>query len=197
MEVPVYIASLGSEWEERGALAISLVVNPAIKAKWEAFSDDKTLQFSYNEEQQIIAGPVLIADLPIYRKDPVMGEYYVVYPAPIIRDIVQRYAREGRYNSVNIMHSPSAQVYEASMVEMFCIDKARGINPPKGFEYMTDGSWWAAFKLWDKNLFEACKDTYQGFSLEGVYNLVPSATSEKDHMEQLIDELLQFEIITI
>ncbi len=192
MDVPIYIAELGDSYEN-GVSAVSLVDVPAILTKWEAFADKEFQSYSVNEEKQIIAGPAMIADLPIKRKDAFGAEYYIIYPANVIEDIVNKFALQHNYNNVNIMHSSSAQVMNISMVECFCIDRKRGLNPPKGFEQLTDGSWWLGYKVWDKTLFNACKETYKGFSVEGYFDLVPSGTADKKDLEDIVKQLTEIE----
>lgn len=192
MEVPVYIAELGENYEN-GVSAVALVDIPAILTKWEAFSEKEIQTYSLNEEKQIIAGPAMIADLPIKRKDSFGNDYYIIYPANVIEDIVQKFAAQGNYNNVNIMHSSSAIVMNISMVECFCIDRKRGINPPKGFEQLTEGSWWLGYKVWDKTLFDACKETYKGFSVEGYFDLVPNGTADKKDLDAIVEALTEIE----
>lgn len=192
MEVPIYIAEIGESYDA-GVSAVSLVQIPAILTKWEAFAEKEIQTYSINEEKQVIAGPAMIADLPIKRKDAFGNDYYIIYPAKVIEDMVQKFAAQQRYNQVNIMHSSSTMVSNIAMVECFCIDRKRGINPPKGFEQLTEGSWWLGYKVWDKELFNACKDTYKGFSIEGYFDLIPSGTAEKKDIDDIVSQLTEIE----
>ena len=92
-----------------------------------------------DEEQRIVSGPIMIADMPIYRRDDNDFEYYVIFTAEEIKKIVQRFFKKGYQSKVNIEHStPVDGVY---MFESYIIDREKGIRPPKGFEDLADGSW--------------------------------------------------------
>ena len=108
--------------EEAGVEAIALVDNPAIERNWMAFSkQSKSYQFEItNEEKRVISGPLMISDLPIFRKTEEGEEYYVVFNADTIRKIVYKYMKEGRTNSVNEMHETALD--GVFMFESFIID---------------------------------------------------------------------------
>lgn len=144
-----------------------------------------------NEEQRIVSGPLMIADLPIYRNDE-QGEYYVVFTAPEIKRIVQRFFKNGYQSNVNIEHA--TKVDGVYMFESFIIEREKGINPPKGYEDLPDGSWWGSFKVDNPKIWEEVKDgTFKGFSIEGMfkYELIPD--KDQQTMNKIIEILEQIE----
>lgn len=180
--------------EELGLQAVSIVDKPAIEVDFLKFKDQK-ICFAKNEEKRILSGPALIADLPIYRKNPITGEdYYVVFTADTIAKLVERYSKNNMLNSVNLQHDGNL-INGVYMFESYIVDKERGIAP-KEFD-ITNGSWVVSFKVEDENLWNeimSSKD-FNGFSVEVVANLVEKLASEKpediDEIDQLIDELLK------
>jgi hypothetical protein len=107
-KLPIYYASIddnakGIELKEQGVQNIALVDSPAMLTEWLMFEEHKkqSLKFALNEEQRIITAPVIIADLPIYRKDEFGKEFYVVYKKPIIMQMAQKYGSENRNRLVN------------------------------------------------------------------------------------------------
>ena len=91
---------------------VDLVESPAIQRNFLAFNDQylentkeptKLLFAVQDEEQRIVSGPLMIADLPIYRRDE-DGEYYVMFSADQIKKIVQRFFKKGYQSKVNIEH---------------------------------------------------------------------------------------------
>ncbi len=61
--------------------------------------------FAKNESKHILTGPALIADMPIYRLNPITGEeYYVVFTKETIAKLVERYSKNNLLNSVNLQH---------------------------------------------------------------------------------------------
>ena len=60
--------------EETGVDFIALVDTPAIEREWMAFNKQNKLEFKVeNEDQRLIMGAIMVADLPIYRRDEQLG----------------------------------------------------------------------------------------------------------------------------
>lgn len=147
-----------------------------------------------DEDQRIVSGPLMIADLPIYRKDE-EGEYYVMFTGEQIKKIVQRFFKKGYQAKVNIEHGKAAEgVY---MFESYIIDKERGVNPPKGFEDVADGSWFGSFKVENEKLWDQVKaGTFKGFSVEGLFRYEKAGMivqKEEQIMSQIFKILSQIE----
>ena len=147
-----------------------------------------------NEEQRIVTGPLMIADLPIYRRDE-EGEYYVVFTGEEIKKIVQRFFKKGYQAKVNVEHS--TPVDGVFMFESYIIDRAKGVMPPKGFEDVADGSWFGSFKVENDKIWEMVKEgTFKGFSIEGIFKYkktMQTITQEEEMMAQIINILEQIE----
>jgi hypothetical protein len=147
-----------------------------------------------DEDQRIVSGPLMIADLPIYRKDE-EGEYYVMFTGEQIKKIVQRFFKKGYQAKVNIEHGKKAEgVY---MFESYIIDRDRGVNPPTGFEDVADGSWFGSFKVENDKLWGEVKaGTFKGFSVEGLFRYEKAGMivqKEEQIMSQIFKILSQVE----
>lgn len=147
-----------------------------------------------DEEQRIVTGALMIADLPIYRRDE-QGEYYVVFSAEEIKKIVQRFFKKGYQKNVNIEHDePTSGVY---MYESYIIDRDLGVMPPKGYEDVSNGSWFGTFKIDNDKVWEMVKDgTFKGFSVEGLfkYEVAEKTISQEElTMSKIINILKQIE----
>lgn len=140
-----------------------------------------------NEEKRIVRGVVMRADFPIYRNDKRMGEYYIIYKADTIRQMAEKYLLESRQNDVNLMHEADSDVDGVQMVQYFIKDTSAGMNPA-GFEDIADGSLFAEFHIVNDEVWEQVKDgTFKGYSLEGVFDLVPEQDEER--VESIVDSL--------
>lgn len=160
--------------EDTGMLKISLVDEPAVMKDFMAFDSHRRMQMYsvQDEEKRILLGVVARANFPIYRKDELLGEYYVVYKPDTIRKMAEKYLAESRQNNVNLMHQEGTDVSGVQMVQWFIQDTARGIVPA-GFD-VPDGSLFAEFHVLNDEVWSAVKDgTYKGFSLEGIFDLAP------------------------
>jgi len=147
-----------------------------------------------NQDQRIVTGALMIADLPIYRRDE-DEEYYVSFSAAEIKKIVQRFFKKGYQSKVNVEHStPVDGVY---MFESFIIDREKGIMPPKGFEDISNGSWFGSFKVDNEKIWNEVKaGTFKGFSVEGLFRYEKTnkvITQEEQIMQQIFKILSQIE----
>lgn len=177
--------------EELGLQAVSIVDRPAIEVDFLKFKDQK-ICFAKDESKHILTGPALIADLPIYRINPITGEeYYVIFTADTIAKLVERYSKNNMLNTVNLQHDGN-MIDGVYMYESYIVDKERGIAP-KEFD-IANGSWVVSFKVEDEALWNEIKSSndFNGFSVEVAANLVEKLASEKpDEIDELIDELLK------
>ena len=201
-KLPLYKMFIADDIEgEEEVDFVALVESPAIQRNFLAFADHSEDQVTnkltfavQDEEQRIVSGPLMIADLPIYRKDE-EGEYYVLFTAQEIKKIVQRFFKKGYQAKVNIEHGKQAEgVY---MFESYIIDKERGVNPPTGFEDVADGSWFGSFKVENEKLWGEVKaGTFKGFSVEGLFRYEKAGVimqKEEQIMSQIFKILSQIE----
>lgn len=183
--IPVYDAIISDE--ATGMFKISLVDDPAVMSNFLAFDNNrKVLMYKVeDEEKRLVRGVVMRADFPIYRYDQNFGEYYIIYKAEQIRVMAEKYLLESRQNDVNLMHEKDSDVEGVQMVQYFI--KGSGISV-EGFDDIADGSLFAEFHIVNDEIWDAVKaGTYKGFSLEGVFDLVPEQDKEK--VEEIVDTL--------
>ena len=175
--IPVFEALVTDA--ETGMFRISLVDDPAVMSDFMAFDKQRRPQMYsvQDEEKRLVRGVVMRADFPIYRISPDMGEYYVIYKAATIRNMAEKYLAESRQNDVNLMHVPGSDVDGVQLVQWFI--KGDGVTV-EGFDDIADGSLFAEFHIVNDEIWEAVKaGTYKGFSLEGVFDMVPEKDVEK------------------
>lgn len=154
--------------------------------KLEQIDRESKMRFAIqNEERRIVTGPLMIANLPIYRKSPDGFEFYVVFDADTIEQLVMKYYKAGLQHSVNLMHN-GIQVEGVYMFESFIVDSQRGIVAPKGFENVPDGSWFGSYKIENEEVWNLVKaGKFRGFSVEGIFLKKLITASD----EQVIDKL--------
>ena len=183
--IPVYDAVISDE--ETGMFKISLVDDPAVMSLFQAFdAEKKPMMYAIqDEEKRLVRGCIMRADFPIYRQDKSLGEYYVIYKADTIRQMAEKYLLEGRQNDVNIMHREGSDVEGVQMVQYFI--KGDGIQVD-GFDDCANGSLFGEFHVVNDDIWAEIKaGTYKGFSLEGVFDLVPE--KDKDEIQEIVDVL--------
>lgn len=139
-----------------------------------------------NEEERIISGPLMLADMLIYRNNEQFGEHYVKFSADTIKAIAIKFSKKKYMSNVNLMHDKNKVVDGVTMFESFIVDKKRGIMPMAGFEDVADGSWFGSFyvenpKVWDKIKSGELK----GFSVEGIFDYESTLTPEEDALNKI------------
>lgn len=177
---------------------IGLVETPAILKNFQAFNEHKA-RFAINEEKRIISGPAMIADLPIYRSDEKLGEYYVVFNKQSIQSIVEKFSAKGYLKNFNLFHDENSKVDDVTVFNSFIIDRAIGINQPTRFEDLPDGSWFISAKVNNDNVWEKVKaGEIKGFSVEGLFTYLPVAKVKMtaEQLAQKIQSLLSRTEIT-
>jgi len=136
-----------------------------------------------DEEKRIVTGAAMIADLPIYRRDDMRGEYYVVFDKESIFKIAKKWARGNKYDAVNAHHRTPI-MDGVSLFESYIIDRERGVMPPKGFEEVADGSWFVSYLVDNDDVWARVKEgEFKGFSVEGVFDF------PEDKDEQILEAL--------
>lgn len=192
MNLPIFELRI-KEDDESGVEAVALVDKPAIELDYQAFNKSNQIKFTtQNAEKRIISGPLMVADMPIYRRDNNIGEYYVVFRADTIEKIVQKFFKNKLNNSVNVMHNSSAMPDGVYMFESFIIDSKRGINTPSGYDTLADGSWFGSFKVDNESLWQEYIKTgmLKGFSVEGMFEQVKVEQSAEEKLLNAMNDFL-------
>lgn len=191
MELQVYKAeidpSLTSALEVN---FIGLVDRPAIEKNFLAFkTQENKAKFTINEDRRIISGPAMIADMPLYRKDEQLGEYYVVFDKLAIQTIVEKFSAKGFMQKFNLFHDDQQQVSDVTIFNSFITDSTLGIAAPAGFEDAAEGSWFISAKVNNDAVWEKIKaGILKGFSVEGLFAYMP-ATKVKMSAEQMLSKI--------
>ena len=160
------------EWEE-GISAISIVENPAIESNFVALSDEKVVKLAdVDKDKQILIGPALIPNKPIYRKDENGNPYYIYFSGETVAKASELYLARGKQNNATVEHNfevDGVSVIESWIVEDPEKDKAAtyGLNVPKG-------TWMVSMKIYDEELWQDYVKTgdVKGFSIEGMFGAV-------------------------
>ncbi len=190
MELPIFRLVVNDE--ELGLEAVALVDNPAIQVNWQTFNDARPIKFQQVGDKQMVSGPLMIPDLPIYRRDKERGEHYVIFTRETIEQCAYKYFKNNLHNSVNIMHDSEEVVNGATMVECFFIDTERGINTPTGYDTLPNGTWWGTYKISDKNLWDNFikKGEFKGFSVEGMFKYQYEEEEDRKLIEEITKQII-------
>lgn len=200
-KLPIYYATInedlaGLELKQQGIQNIALVDSPAMLAEWLMFSEQKPIEFkmSLQEEQRIITAPVIIADLPIYRKvneDGIEKEFYVVYKKDTNMKVLQKYMSDGNQKKVKLTHDTQDLSKGVFVFEVFMSDESRGISQPKGFD-LPDGTIFCSMKINNDMIWQEAKSgKVKGISLEGFFDLEKEIDLDESQIESIIYDLIK------
>jgi hypothetical protein len=199
MELPIFKSLISeNDSDDLEVSFIAIVDGPAIKANFLAFKEQPLSFAITNEDEQIVTGLAMVADQPIYRRDK-DGEFYVYFDASTIKKIAQRFFRK-KYNfNLNLNHDPNYKTEDVYVFESWIVDREKGKPPMDQFKDVANGSWFISAKIDNPELWQRIKDgEFNGFSVEGFFNLQRTGEPTKSDEEQFADEvkklLQEFEI---
>ena len=171
-KIPTYRVIVNEELDNHsGVNFISLVEDPAIgvyekKATFIALNRSQT-KYTFNKDKQIVSGPFLIPDLPIYRNQD-GEEFNIIFSREEIEKIVKKYNRTGKANNINLEHSD--EVVDAYVFENWIIEDSKSDKSNKlGFE-LPAGTWFGSIQILDSNFWNEVVKTGEvlGFSVEAI-----------------------------
>lgn len=184
-ELPIYKLAITDDGIT-GVDFIALVDQPAIDFTWHVFETKKML-FKLDDDRHIISGALMVADLPIYRRDAQRGEYYVVFDKATIEKVQRKFMSNGFTKNFNLMHNPESKTQQATLFNSFIIDSTLGIKTPEGYDELTDGSWFGSAHVTDDAIWDKVKSgEFKGFSVEGNFiEMLDGKEKEKDIIQQI------------
>ena len=172
MKYPIYDAVIKNS--EDGTFCVSLVDDPATEVGFVVFDEDKPIvKFSVDDEKErIVSGIIMLADTPIYRRTVDNFEYYIKFSKDTLKLMAEKMIFDGVGSSVNIQHENNSYVDGVNLLELFIIDREKGINPTY-FENVPDGSLVGSYKIHNDEVWEMImKGEVLSFSLEGIFTMV-------------------------
>src|SRR3990167_9133614 len=185
---PVYKIKINeSDETSLGVNYIALVDDPAVQLNWLAFNNQK--KFSADNDRRLIMGAFMVANMPIYRRDDIRGEYYVVFDKETIYQIVQKFFINGFVSNFNIMHDDGRKAEGVYLIESFMVDDTRGVLPPKAFDGISQGSWLATVKVDNDEIWNDYVKTgkLMGFSVEGMFAMGDMVKTDEEILREIQD----------
>jgi len=148
-----------------------------------ATSNNASLRFStVDEDQRIVAGPLMVANKMIFRKEEDGTPYYVYFSPSTIKKIQEKWSKTRVHNQTDVEHNGEVTeqntLLEQWIVESPEFDKSRYY----GFGPLPKGTWFGVYKVNDDETWKAIKKgDLKGFSIEG--NFVEKAQRVKETAE--------------
>lgn len=178
--VPVFDAILPDN-PEAGITAVSFVLNPAIQHPFVALADEpQTVRLHLSQEpmRQIVTGPALLPDAPVFRLSADNKPFYIRFSAATIEQLARRFMGSANLKATTDEHAIALQgnqVVESWLVTEPARDKsaALGLTVPAG-------TWMLSVHIpdatyWNEQILSGQRT---GFSIEALLDLAePAALS--------------------
>ena len=153
-KLPIYELKVSDD----ETLEIALVDEPAIEENFIFFNSDE-IKMTFNDEQMIVSGPVLVPNLKIFVNDA-LGMRYVFFSKETIKDIAEKFlSKKGL--KFNLQHTD--KVAHLNIVESYFAKEGNTFGVP-------EGSWIVTAKVKDADVWESVKEgKFNGFSLQALF----------------------------
>jgi hypothetical protein len=181
--------------QEEAVYAISLVDVPAIEQNFMFFSKEEVpILLKFDEEKQIITGPVLIPGKKMFRTAESLnqkeGAFVFASDATVIR-CAQMFLSNLKNNNVTLMHEVPTS--GARLIESWIVtDPEHDKSTALGFKDIVKNTWFASYHIDDPKVWQLIKSKkLQGFSIESVFSLGKPTEMPDDENSELM-EMMKF-----
>lgn len=152
-----------------GASALSWAESKINQA--EKLSKQPVYNFAtHDEEKRILAGALMVADFPMYRN--MNGkEFFVKFSANTIEQLADRMVLNNKLTAFNFEHDSKNELADMHIQQFFIINTELGMDTPKGFDNLPNGSLFAFVKVNNDKVWTDYVKTgiVKGFSIEGNF----------------------------
>ena len=126
----------------------------------------------YVKEQQLLAGPLMVADKLIPRIDANGEKYYVFFPAEEIKKLSYKLMQKKLVDSINIEHDSNRKVSDITLVETWLVEDPKRDKSLLFGNELPKGSWFGIYKCNNKEVWNDYVKTgkVKGFSVEGIFS---------------------------
>lgn len=171
-----YRAEFDEDDKDNEYVRISVVNDPAIEQKGVLLKkdiEDKRINLNkhfISLEKQVLAGPALVADKWIYRKDPITGsEYYLMFTKEDIRKYAEKFVEVGKV--INFEHEDRLLSSEVREVIIVNEDKSNISEYTKDQDFdVQEGDLFLVTHFPKKDEWDLIKKgEHNGYSIEGWF----------------------------
>jgi len=180
------------EDNEDEVFAISLVESPAIESDFIFFDKEEVMFAATDTEQQMLIGPILIADKKILRVDGEGQPYHVYFTKETVKKIAQNYLMKKYTDKATLEHDMSIKGVHLveSWIKEGKLDKSNnyGLSVP-------EGTWMGMFKITDPKIWKDYVKTgkVRGLSIEGIFSHNLIHASKEDILLKDIEDFTEEE----
>ena len=121
------------------------------------------------DDQMIITGPAMVADLLIPRRDSEGNTFHVYFSPETVKDIAQKFVAENKQNNTDINHDDNV-VQENTLLESWIVENpAMDKSTALGFD-VPKNTWMVSMKINNEETWQKIKSgELKGFSVAGDF----------------------------
>ena len=155
--------------------------------KLKEIDEEKRFSFSVNEDKMIIAGPAIIPDKLIYRRDEEGREFFVVFRKEVIERMVSKFNAERKTDRLNLEHDSTSSIPGFLRGNWIVEDRKADKAAFYGFRDLPIGTWFIEVQITDRSIWTDIvrKMESTGFSIEGLMSLEKEVSSEINNKTKL------------
>lgn len=180
---PLYEIKL--DGPDQGVRFVSVVRDPAIEINWHAFSTQTSLEFAQiSEEKRMLAGPMLVPDLKIYRRNEDGIEYEVFFSKETIELAAKKFFKS--LSNLNINEEHGDTKVPGYIVESWFVDSESDKSKKYGFS-LPEGTWFGVIHIEDQDYWDTMikGGKVRGFSVEGLMGLQQKQTHNMEKFAKI------------
>jgi hypothetical protein len=161
--------------------------------------NNASLRFSFNvmdDEKRIVAGPLMVPNKFIIRRDGNGDPYYVFFSKDTIKRIQERFNKQQRQNHTDVDHDGNILdnniLLEQWIIESRVHDKSRYY----GYDGLPTGTWFGVYKVNDDQVWNRIKNgELRGFSIAGdfINKAKPAENSDEGLLSKIANILNSIE----
>ena len=175
--------------EVKGVYGISLVENPAMKGLFIALTESQPIQFkAVDDNKRLVAGLVLRANFPVFRKGEV-EDYNIVFSENTIKDLAHGFYENNYHSNSSIEHFKKIEgvtFVESWLVADPNIDKTKVLNLES-----QAGDWFTILKIDNDEVWNDFTKTgkVKGFSIDAMVELKEIKNNENMDVKEIINAI--------
>ena len=189
--LPLFSAEIHAD-DMSGIYCVSFVTDPATEMPFYAFKKEMLKYSVIDDKEHVVTGVIMLADTPILRVDGNGNGYYVVYSKETLKFMAEKMLKEGFTSSVNIEHDAMKYVDGVNLMEIYVIDRAKGIAPEM-FKDAPDGTLVGTYKIRNDEVWDmVLRGEVYSFSLEGFFDIKPIENNNENKIEHKMSKIAKF-----
>lgn len=126
--------------------------------------------FAMDDEKRIVAGPLMIPNQMILRRNQNGEAYYVYFSQDTVKKIQERFNKEMKINNTDTQHDGNVHTENVLLEQWIIESRIHDKSKFYGFDNLPNGTWFGVYKINNDEDWERIKSgELKGFSVAGNF----------------------------